>query len=139
MKEPLAAVPLGVELWRFSAVGAMGFAVDAGVFVALGDFAGWAITPARALSTMCAIAATWWLNRHMTFSHRRSQPWAAELLRYGIAQVAGLCINVGIFALALWQLPPLRDVPVVALALGSGVALAFNFTSARQFAFRGRR
>jgi putative flippase GtrA len=87
---------------------------------------------------VCAITATWWLNRQLTFAHRRSQSWAAELLRYALGQAAGLGVNLGVFTVALWLLTPLRELPIVALALGSATALLFNFVTARTFAFRGR-
>jgi putative flippase GtrA len=48
----------------------------------------------------------------------------------------GLVVNVGTFALALWLVHPLRTVPIVALAMGSGAAMLFNFVTARRLAFR---
>jgi putative flippase GtrA len=132
-------VQAGREFWRFAAIGTLGFAIDAALFVLLNDAFGWPIASARVVSTVCAIAATWALNRRLTFAGRRSRRWAAELARYAFFQSAGLAVNVGTFALALWVVPPLRAVPVVALALGSGVAMLFNFATARTFAFRPDR
>jgi putative flippase GtrA len=61
----------------------------------------------------------------------------AELFRYTLVQLFGLFVNIGVFALALWLIPSLRDVPIVALGLGAGAAFVFNFLSARALAFRG--
>ena len=120
----------------FAFVGALGFAVDATIFVALSDL-DWTVAGARSVSASCAIAVTWALNRHTTFAARKSPRPSAELLRYAIGQGCGLAVNLGVFALALWSIPLLRRVPVVALALGAGAALVFNFVSARTLAFRG--
>ena len=126
------------ELSRFTAVGAIGFLVDAGVFLLLHGRYGWVIAAARTVSASSSIGTTWALNRRFTFSARRSYDWRAELGRYTLVQVAGLLVNFGVFAMALWLVAPLRAVPVVALALGAATALAFNFLSARTLAFRGR-
>jgi len=129
----------GREFWRFAAVGALGFVIDAALFVLLNDAYGWPIGNARGLSTVCAITATWALNRRLTFAGRSSRLWAAELARYAFFQCIGLVVNVGTFALVLWVVQPLRTVPIVALALGSGAAMLFNFWAARTLAFRPDR
>lgn len=129
----------GPEFWRFAAIGALGFVIDAALFVLLNDAYGWPIGSARSLSSVCAITATWALNRRLTFARRRSRRWAVELVRYAFFQSAGLLVNVGTFALVLWAVQPLRAVPIVALALGAGAALVFNFATARTLAFRPDR
>ena len=129
----------GREFWRFAAIGALGFVIDAALFMLLNDAYGWPIGSARALSTVCAITATWALNRRLTFAGRSSRLWAAELARYAFFQCAGLIVNVGTFALAMWVVQPLRAVPILALVLGSGAALLFNFATARTLAFRPDR
>jgi len=129
---------LGREFTWFVAVGAIGFIVDAGLFLLLHGTYGWAIAAARTVSASCSIGTTWALNRRFTFAARRSYAWSAELGRYTLVQTAGLVVNFGIFALALWLVAPLRSMPIVALGLGAAAALAFNFLSARTLAFRGR-
>ena len=76
------------------------------------------------------------LNRHLTFTARRSRLWGAELARYAVGQGAGLLVNLGSFMLVLWLIPRLRSAPIVALGIGAGAALLFNFLSARTLAFR---
>lgn len=129
---------IGREFLWFTAVGFVGFAIDVAVFVLLNGGLAWPIGAARAVSASLSIATTWGLNRTITFAARRSPSWSAELARYATGQGAGLLVNLGTFTLALAVVPALRAVPVVALALGAAAALAFNFVTARTFAFRRR-
>lgn len=137
MTHPADPAQLGREFVWFTAVGAIGFAIDAALFLLLNGGCGWPIAGARSTSASCAIATTWALNRRLTFTQRKSPSRSAELLRYALVQTAGLVVNFGVFGLALWLAPPLRSIPIVALALGAAAALAFNFVSARTLAFRG--
>jgi putative flippase GtrA len=137
MAHPDDSAQLGREFAWFTAVGAIGFAIDAALFLLLNGGFDWPIVGARLISASCAIATTWALNRRLTFAQRRSPGRGAELLRYALVQTAGLVVNFGVFGLALWLAPPLRSLPIAALALGAAAALAFNFVSARALAFRG--
>lgn len=128
-----ARIEIARELTYFVAVGAVGFAIDAALFAAL-MANGWGIVAARAVSASCSITTTWALNRRLTFVTRRSPRRGPELLRYSLAQTAGLAVNFGVFALALQS--GLAAAPLAALALGAAAALAFNFASARLWAFR---
>lgn len=127
---------LGRQFASFVLVGSVGFLVDAGLFLALHDAASWSIGASRAVSISLAVAATWILNRRHTFGDRRSANPLGELVRYAFVQAGGLSINLGLFAVSLWAVPPLRNVPLVPLILGSTAALLFNFAAARAFAFR---
>ncbi len=124
------------EILCFAAAGLVGFAVDASVFLLLHSTYGWSIPAVRGVSASFAILVTWALNRRVTFTARRSQRWGAELARYTLGQVAGLFVNLGGFTLALIVVPDLRSMPIVALGLGAGAALLFNFVTARTLAFR---
>jgi putative flippase GtrA len=130
---------LGREIAWFTVVGTIGFAIDAMLFLLSNSVYGWSIAGARTLSASCSIVTTWSLNRRFTFSHRKSPGRTAELFRYSLVQLFGLLVNIGVFALTLWLIPPLRDVPVIALGSGAAAALVFNFLTARALAFRGVR
>jgi putative flippase GtrA len=123
----------------FIGVGTLGFAVDATLFFALQAIVGWPIVWARTISATCAITTTWALNRRLTFADRSSPNRTGEYLRYVMAQIVGLGVNLGTFSLCLLLAPQLRRHPIVALAIGSAVALSFNFFTARTVAFRARR
>ena len=77
------------EFVSFAAVGVVGFAADAALFLILTSGYGWSIAAARSVSASCSIATTWKLNRHFTFTARRSRRWGAELARYAVGQAAG--------------------------------------------------
>ena len=128
---------LARQFASFGLVGAFGFAVDATLFLLLSGHFRWPIATARGSSALCAITATWALNRQLTFARRKSPRRSTEFLRYVLVQIGGLVVNLGVFAFALWVAPPLRSTPIVALALGAAAALLFNFASARTLAFRG--
>jgi putative flippase GtrA len=123
---------------QFAGVGAIGFVVDALIFIALtGWYADWHPYLARALSATCSISTTWALNRRVTFREQQSADARGEYLRYVLAQVVGLILNLGVFAVGVALVPLLRRVPLLALILGAGVALTVNFLTAKHIAFRG--
>jgi putative flippase GtrA len=127
------------QFMSFLLVGSAGFVIDAALFWIGHEQAHWSIFWARALSASVAVTATWLLNRAVTFRRHASEERAAEYFRYVISQGLGLVINLGVFAGTLWLIPSLRRVPIVALVLGSAVALLVNFITAKTFAFRARR
>jgi putative flippase GtrA len=135
MKNGSGAARIGAQFASFSAVGAIGFLIDAGVFFALTALLTWSILAARTLSASASISATWAMNRATTFADSRSPRRGPEFVRYVVVQLGGLAVNFGVFALALWIAEPLRRMPVAALAIGSAAALAFNFVSARVLVF----
>lgn len=124
------------EFGSFAAVGVVGFIVDAVIFLVLTSAAGLAPGWARMASATSAITVTWALNRNYTFAQRRSVDARKEYVRYLMAQAAGFTLNLGVFALALISSAFVRSQPFVALILGAGTALAFNYITARSFAFR---
>lgn len=125
------------EAWRFAGVGAVGFLVDAAVLSWLVQARGWGLFEARAVSFGLAVSVTWYLNRRLTFAHRASAGRAAEYGRYFGVQGIGALINLGVYAIAVTLAPALGALPVIPLAMGSAVAMVFNFLAARHLAFVG--
>jgi putative flippase GtrA len=124
---------------QFAGVGAIGFVVDAAIFLALtGWYAEWHPYAARAVSASVSISTTWALNRRVTFRKQKSPDARSEYLRYVAAQVFGLILNLGVFAAGVAFVPLLRRVPLLALVLGAAVALAANFLTAKHLAFQGK-
>jgi putative flippase GtrA len=123
------------ELRRFIGVGAIGFAVDAGVLTAL--VVGWGQDPyrARGLSFALAVTVTWYLNRHWAFASRANQRKTAEYTRYVAVQLTAAIINLGVYTACLGVSPILRTYPALPLAIGAAVALVFNYLGARFFVF----
>jgi putative flippase GtrA len=122
---------------QFAGVGAIGFVVDAAIFLALiGWYTDWHPYAARALSATCSITTTWALNRRVTFREQKSPDARSEYVRYVLAQVFGLILNLGVFAAGVAAVPFLRRMPLLALMLGAITALAVNFLTAKYVAFR---
>ena len=124
--------PEALRFFRFAAVGAIGFLVDAALLATLHHGLGVDPFSARAVSIAAAAFCTWRLNRSLTFGASPSGQ-TAEGLRY--AAVAGLTagLNYLVYALALilWpQLPPLA-----AVVLATAVAMGASYAGYSRFVF----
>ena len=122
-------------LTRFAVVGTVGFAVDAGVLQLLVGFAGWSPFVARVISFPAALTATFVLNRAWTFRALRMSPIRAYGA-YGVIQTLGAVLNLLVFSVCLLAIPVLYQFPVIALAIGSIVAMIFNYYASRRLVFR---
>jgi putative flippase GtrA len=125
------------ELVRFVIAGVFGFVVDAGVLyialaAGLGYFAG------RAVSFLCAVWATWQINRRYTFVSDRSESTWVEWWRYLAAMSAGGVVNYGAYSAAVLTLKGLPFLPIVAVAAGSLAGMVVNFATAKLWVFRQR-
>jgi len=120
----------------FCVAGAIGFVVDAGLVQLL--VAGFGFDPyaSRVLSFLCAMTATWLFNRRYTFARQGGESLLHEWARYGVAMLGGFAVNYAVYALMVWQLPLVREWPVLGVAAGSIVGLAVNYTSSRLWVFR---
>ncbi len=116
---------------KFCAVGAWGFVVDAGMLLALIAI-GVSAVPARAISVIVAITATWIANRVWTFASS-DKNLAMEWLRYMTTSAGGAAVNFSIYCTILLLVP--QTPPVLALAIASAFALMVNYLGARFFAF----
>jgi len=132
---------MGAEFVRFAAVGAAGFAVDAGVLTLLVSLLGSNVYAARAVSFAVAVFVTWLINRRWTFANRGVGPVpsaGAEYARYVAVQVTGALANLGVFVVVLAIEPTLVRYPVLPLAFGAVAGLAVNFVGARTWVFAQR-
>jgi putative flippase GtrA len=123
----------------FIAVGAVGFLVDAGLLAALTHGAGWSPWLARVPSFLTAVTATWLLNRRTTFAGRGRQSRSLEAIGYGTIQVCGALINLAVFGFCLARFPQLAAAPLLPFALGSAVAMLFNYVAASRLLYARRR
>lgn len=109
---------------RFAAVGGIGFLVDALVLVALVAWTPLGPLSARIISIGVALAATWLLNRSLTFGPS-ARPLAVEGTRYGGVGLASAAVSYAVYSALILLLPALP--PVAALALASGTAMGLSF------------
>jgi putative flippase GtrA len=118
---------------RFLHVGAVGFAIDAGLLWLLVYSFGLPPIFSRVISFMATIAVTFVLNARYTFAVEVRH---ASKTRYTLIQVVGAGLNFSIYSL-LVTYGPLRDMPLIALVFGSAVASTHNFLLMRRYVFAG--
>ncbi|KAA6182603.1 GtrA family protein [Thiohalocapsa marina] len=123
------------EASGFLIVGGIGFVIDAAVLTFLVRNHGWGLYEARGVSFGLAVSATWYLNRKITFASRVGRYRRQEYLRYVSTQSLGAFVNLGVYAGVIAIVPGIGAWPVIPLSIASGIAMIFNFASARHFAF----
>jgi putative flippase GtrA len=123
----------------FVVVGTVGFAVDATILAILVHGYGWGDYTARLISFAVAVTVTWLLNRRFVFSDSRTTNRRSEYTRYLAVQGTGMAINFLTYGLCIATNETMDRWPVIALAVGSIVALLFNYVGARAFVFTGKQ
>ena len=122
----------------FVVVGGIGFIVDASILAILVHGYGWGDYTARIISFAVAVTATWYLNRNYVFAASKTFDRRSEYGRYLAVQLMGMAINFLVYSLCIASSDVMDRWPVLALAVGSAVALFFNFAGARLFVFLGK-
>ena len=125
-----------VRFGTFALVGAAGFAVDAGIVLAMVHGAGWHPIPTRLLSFPLALAVTWWLNRRCTWSDRRVERNGRALALYVCGQVIASVLNLATFAAAVTVSPGVERQPLTGLVVAAAVGLIVNFAWSHLVVFR---
>ncbi|WP_083438122.1 GtrA family protein [Caldimonas brevitalea] len=123
------------QFLRFAVVGIIGFAVDAGILyvtlnIGFGPYIG------RVISFVCAVIATWQINRRFTFTQRKPISLWREWQQYFLAMSLGGVCNYATYALALRLLPPDESAALLAVAAGSVAGMFVNFSSAKLWVFK---
>jgi putative flippase GtrA len=121
----------------FVVVGAVGFVVDASILATLVHGYQWGDYTARLVSFAFAVTVTWLLNRSYVFTSTRTHNRRSEYTRYLTVQGMGMAINFLVYSLCIASNQLMDKWPVLALAVGSAVALIFNYAGARVFVFTG--
>jgi putative flippase GtrA len=119
------------------AVGALGFAIDAGILTLLVNGAGWGHYAARLASFTVAVTCTWYCARRWVF--RSNADARREYHAFFATQATGAALNWAVYASLIENDPALARWPVVPLAAGAIVAFAFNYLAMRVFVFAGER
>jgi len=125
------------ESMSFVVVGGLGFIVDATMLALAFHGLQWGHYCSRAASFLVAVSVTWYLNRNWTFAHRATRRPRREYTVYILAQTLGAAINFGVYAACIELSDQMAHQPTIALALGSGTAMCFNFWACRQMVFVG--
>lgn len=134
------------ELYRFGVVGAVGFVVDASVLQILVSWFGVGLLIGRVFSYLAAASVTWFLHRVYTFRSQLSvssdRPTSSQSLmnqwfRFIVTNAIGASLNYGIYAVCILSSDLCRAYPAIAVAVGSLVAMFFNFAISKRFVFTG--
>lgn len=120
----------------FTIVGSIGFLIDGGIVTLLVEIINLNPFISRAISFPIAVTATWFLNRRWTFAADASTRKKAEYSRYFTIQIIGAVINLAIYFILITNIPSLGVHPILPLAVGSLVAMIFNFLGCQLFVFR---
>ena len=83
-----------------------------------------------------AMTTAFLLNRAWAFRGSECGPLTSAYASYGLVQTIGALINVVVFTACISLAPALYRAPVVALAIGSVIALGFNFAGTRRLVFK---
>ena len=125
------------KLGTFGVIGAAGFVVDAGVLTLAMRWLESGLYVSRIYSFLVAVTFTWAMNRRFTFRSRNTA-LVGEWLHFVIANGVGGLINLGTYTVLVASLPLFAMHPILAVAAGSIVALAWNFTLSSRWVFRGQ-
>lgn len=131
----LRALVMRSQLLRFGLVGCVGFVTDAGLTMLLHAKAGLGEALARVLAFIVAATVTWWLNHQFTFQVEGS---ASSWLRYVAITSIGAAINIACY-LGVVRVLGTQPLDLLAgVAVGSIVAMGFNFWVSRRWVFVAR-
>jgi len=120
----------------FSAVGTVGFLVDAAILYVVMSQLGAGLFGGRVISYLVAASSTWALNRRYTFRARCGANRTAEWGRFLVANAVGGLVNYVTYAVLVTLHATVAAHPVIGVAVGSVAGLLFNFTASRYVVFR---
>lgn len=123
------------QLLRFGLVGCVGFVTDAGLTLLFHSVLGLGEAVARVMGFVIAATVTWWLNHQFTFQVQGS---ASSWLRYVVITSAGAAINIACYLGVLRVLGTQPLHLLAGVAVGSIVAMGFNFWVSRRWVFVAR-
>lgn len=126
------------QILFFAVAGVIGLIVDIAVLYAvqgaIGPFYG------RAVSFFAAVAATWLVNRTLTFSSRSSGlSRRREFATYFTLMLAGGAVNYGMYSALVLGSELVREHLFLGVAAGSLAGMAVNFLTSRYLVFRRGR
>jgi putative flippase GtrA len=120
-----------LQLAKFSAVGATGYAVNLGVYTALLRGAGWHYTAAATGSFLVAVTNNYLWNRLWTFRDQRGHV-AFQGLRYLVVALIAYTANLGILS----ALIALGTDKILAQAIAIVLVTPLNFVGNKLWSFR---
>ncbi len=130
-----AHVQLLAQMVQFGMVGVAGFVVDTAVVYALRGGTG--LYVAGTLAYGAAVTTTWWLNRIWTFRGRgAATPMHHQWAKFALANLPGLCLNLGTYFVLVAAVPLCATHPVIAIGAGAIAGMGANYLLSRSVVFR---
>ena len=123
-----------VQFLKFGTVGTCGFLVDTSTVYALRRSLG--LYGAGMVAYLVAATVAWLLNRIWTFRGIGGGPVHHQWARFIVANLGGLVLNRGTYALLVTFVPLCAEQPVFAVAAGAIAGMFVNFTLNRTVVFR---
>lgn len=129
---PVARLRLSTQLTRFVLVGGFAAVVDYGSYQTLLALGLW-VHLAKALGFIAGTTTAYLINRRWTFQSQGSRTqFASVMALYGITFI----VQVGMNAVMLAVLPPIRGEITCAFVVAQGTATCINFIVQRIVIFR---
>ncbi len=120
-----------LQLARFCAVGASGYAINLAVYTALLKWADLHYLGAAFFSFLVAVTNNYWWNRHWTFRGQKGH-FAYQGMRFAVVSAVALAANLGI----LRVLVALGVGKVLAQAIAIIAVTPLNFIGNKLWSFR---
>jgi putative flippase GtrA len=133
---PVAALKSLPRFIRFGFVGCFGFCVDSVTLYVAMYVLGMNPYVGRALSFLCAVTSTWYFNRLITFTDRRSHNRGREWLTFVVCNILGGAVNYSVYALYVHHGVTSSITPLIGVALGSLAGMTVNYTMSKHLVFR---
>ncbi|MFL9952503.1 GtrA family protein [Paraburkholderia nemoris] len=123
------------EIFAFGVVGTIGFVVDTAVLYLLKGHFG--LFYGRATSFVCAVFATWLINRTWTFKDKRSSlDVKYEFAVYLLLMLIGGAVNYSAYAFTVSKHPFAAAHPIIGVAIGSIAGMFVNLMTSRMILFK---
>ena len=128
-------IVLGKDVAKFAIVGSAGFVLDSFILVLLVKSGNWNPFSARIVSMSVAVLCTWFAHRNWTFPTGQLRSPFPQTVIYGAVQFIGLSINYAVFSALIISSVYWRELPVLAVALGSVTAMVVTYLLCKTIAF----
>ena len=124
---------------KFALVGAVGFAVDAGLLILLFDIARLDLESSRIAAFVCAASTNWFFNRVYTFADRdRRGRKSLQWMRFVTSAVISAIPNLGVFFLLMRAFPETTVYALLAMCCGILAGYTCNYQLSRRWVFGAR-
>ncbi len=124
------------QFLRFALVGTAGFLVDWAVLSMALAILGLDFYTGRLLSFLTAATFTWAANRQFTFRQADKGNPGRQWRRFVAVNLVGGLMNYGIYAALVYSVAVAQSWPVIGIAAGSIVGLAWNYSGSRLLVFK---